>query len=128
MIVRALPLALALVLLVALPSDAAHVDSGVRGDVKAGPVCPVERVPPDPQCAPRGVKTTIRVRSASSHKLVKKVHSGGDGRFKARLRPGSYVLEAQSGAGGWPRCQPQQVAVKAHHFARVHVSCDTGIR
>jgi hypothetical protein len=127
-IARGLLLALVLALFAALPSHAAHVDSGARGDVKASPVCPVERVPPDPQCAPRGFKTTIRVRSASTHKLVKKVHSHNDGRFKARLHPGSYVLQAQSGAGGPPSCQSQQVEVKAHRFVRVHLECDTGIR
>jgi hypothetical protein len=128
-IARGLPCALVLALFAALPAAAAHVDSGARGDVTAGPVCPVESVPPEPQCAPRGFKTTIRVRTTkSTHKLVKKVQSHDDGSFKARLRPGSYVLEPASGSGGRPSCQSQQVRVKAHRFVRVHLDCDTGIR
>src|ERR1700704_5848784 len=35
--------------------------SGIRGNVMAGPTCPVERVPPDPACADRPLSTTITV-------------------------------------------------------------------
>ena len=107
---------------------AAHVDSGVRGDVKTSPTCPVERVPPEPGCAPRGYATTILIRRAATGKLVKKAHSSGDGRFKVRLRPGRYVVEPQSGSGGLPRCASQHVKVKAHRFAKLHLECDSGIR
>ncbi|MEA2375630.1 MAG: hypothetical protein QOD53_2093 [Thermoleophilaceae bacterium] len=125
-------LALALVILAIAaapgPAVAAHIDSGVRGDVKTSPTCPVERVPPDPACAPRGYATTVRIRKAATGRLVKKVQSSGDGRFKARLRPGRYSVQPESGSGGLPRCDPQEVRVKAHRFAKLHLGCDSGIR
>jgi hypothetical protein len=102
------------------------VDSGARGDVKASPVCAVERAPPDPSCAPQGFETVVRVRA--NGRLVKKVRTDGKGRFKARLRPGTYVLDPRDGANGLPRCESRTVTVKAHRFAKVHLACDTGLR
>src|SRR5437764_398930 len=35
--------------------------SGVNGQVLLGPTCPVERIPPDPQCAPKPYSTLVTI-------------------------------------------------------------------
>ena len=37
-------------------------DSGAKGKVLIGPTCPVQRTPPDPNCADKGFETTVQVR------------------------------------------------------------------
>jgi hypothetical protein len=109
-------------------SAADDPDSGVRGRVTAGPTCPVEREPPDPACADRGFETTIRVKVLPARKLVKKVQTGEQGRFRTRLEPGRYRLVPRSGKNGFPRCEPRDVVVRDDQFTRVRLGCDTGIR
>ncbi|MGW2559106.1 carboxypeptidase-like regulatory domain-containing protein [Streptomyces sp. NPDC001514] len=102
--------------------------SGVVGVVVLYPVCPVESVPAEGSEDPcRAVPTeaTVRVRDASDA-LVATTRSGHDGRFRASLRPGEYVLEAT--APGSTGCHPIGVTVTPGTYANVTVHCDTGIR
>ncbi|HSD12348.1 MAG TPA: Gmad2 immunoglobulin-like domain-containing protein, partial [Patescibacteria group bacterium] len=39
--------------------------TGVRGTVTIGPTCPVERIPPEPGCAPKPYATTLRIATAA---------------------------------------------------------------
>ena len=102
-------------------------DSGVKGRITAGPTCPAERYPPDPNCAPRPVETTIKIKSLPERELVKKVHSGENGYFRARLAPGRYRLVPQP-TYELMRCFSKDVTVAKGSFARVQLGCDTGIR
>jgi hypothetical protein len=105
-------------------------DSGVRGDVHTSPTCGgPESIPPRPGCEPRPYETVVSIRELPDGELVKKVRSGKRGRFQARLEPGRYRLRARGGKnGGLPACSSEDVTVKAHQFATVHLGCDTGIR
>lgn len=103
--------------------------SGVRGTVLFGPVCPVERFPPDPACAPRpGAASLSLTRPDGS--TAAQTRAGDDGRFEMQVPPGPYTLQAQNqmkaqiGSG----CGRVEVLVSAGTFSEVIVSCDTGIR
>ena len=104
--------------------------AGVQGTVLFGPVCPVERIPPDPLCVPRPGVARIRVlRSDGS--AAAEVASGPDGRFSIAVGPGTYRVTAAASAPGPGRgCQvePPQATVVARSFFTVSVTCDTGIR
>jgi hypothetical protein len=119
---------LALVLLVAAPANGSG--TGISGRVTSSPTCPVERYPPDPQCAPRGFAARVRVRRASDHRLVKTVVTRGDGRFSIALRAGRYLIGARPASGAsLPRCPPAKtVRVTSGHMTRVAIDCDSGIR
>ena len=91
------------------------------------PTCPVERVPPDPQCAPAPYHGTVRIRTYPQRELVKKVATDSDGHYRARLKPGRYVLRPRNGKR-YPMCDSKVVTVEAHTFTRAHIDCDTGIR
>jgi hypothetical protein len=120
-----LAILVAAALLAAAPAAFSRLHSGVRGRVTASPTCPVERIPPDPSCAPRGYATEIAVWHKG--RVVKRFGTGADGRFRVRLRPGRYLLEPRSGRP-LPRCESQRVKVEHHRFTRASLSCDTGIR
>lgn len=102
------------------------VDSGIRGEATAGPTCPVERYPPDPQCRDRPYQATVRVRRKRTGEAVKDFTARKDGAFTVRLRPGAYRLEPAN--TGFPRGTPRDVTVHAHKFDHVHLEYDTGIR
>lgn len=118
---------------VATPPDATKQVSGngtVRGQVLLGPVCPVERTPPDPACAPKPYKTTIDVWSTVTGSAYKPVPTNAAGEFRLSLAPGSYGLKvsAHTNASLYPRCGEVAIVVVAKQSQNVTVNCDTGIR
>ena len=104
--------------------------SGIAGRVVAGPTCPVERVPPDPQCQPRPLAASLRIHPAGKHSPVDTVRSGSDGRFSIHLAPGVYVVKPLARSGSpLPRPPaPSQVRVRVGRFTHVTITYDTGIR
>lgn len=96
----------------------------MRGLVLYGPTCPVQR---EGQSCTRPYRATIVVRREPSNSLIVRAHSGADGRFTVRLRPGRYQLRPTNGVP-YPRASAQTVTVAAHQYVRVTVSFDSGIR
>jgi hypothetical protein len=119
---------LALVLFVAV--SASGSGAGISGRVTSSPTCPVETMPPQPQCAPRGFRAQVRVRRASDRHLVKTVTTRSDGRFSITIRAGRFLVGARAASGAsLPRCpRAKAVRVTSGHMTRVAISCDSGIR
>ncbi|MEY4746972.1 MAG: hypothetical protein RLZZ416_21 [Candidatus Parcubacteria bacterium] len=113
------------------PSTAA----GAKGRVTAGPTCPVETFPPNPNCAPSAVQTVVNVYRNSA--FVKSTSSDASGYFSVALDPGTYELRANESACAtgsicsgtqYPICTPQSVVVNQSGYTTADISCDTGIR
>ena len=104
--------------------------SGVAGFVLAGPVCPVERVPPDPACAPRAVAGAVLVVRDAAGGEVARTTSSQDGSYRIDLPPGTYTLQPQPVAGllGRPASIPFAVPAGGSEAVRLDVTYDTGIR
>ncbi len=103
-------------------------ESGVRGAVMLGPTCPVERIPPDPNCADKPYQTPVIIfRASDPTSAFFSVNSDTSGKFSALLPPGEYILKA-GGNNYYPRCGQTQVAVEPYAFASTTIYCDTGIR
>lgn len=100
----------------------------VHGQVLLGPICPVERIPPDPACAPKPYKTKIQIFAGkvTAHPY-KTVLTDAAGTFNFSVKPGAYVLHAKGGSL-YPRCADLRIKVLAGRKLNVKMACDTGIR
>ena len=99
----------------------------VFGRVLAGPTCPVERFPPDPDCADQPVAGALLVVARPGGEEVRLVESDAEGRFALRLEPGVYVLQPQPYDGLLGNAPPQEFVVELEPV-ELMVGYDTGIR
>ena len=109
----------------ASPVPKAHV----TGNATARPTCPVETVPPDPNCAPRAIPDAVIVVTAPTGGEVARTKTATDGSFAFDLPSGQYVLvpgEVQ-GLFGRPAPSPFSVAAGGPSIS-LDVQYDTGIR
>ncbi|MBI3618097.1 MAG: hypothetical protein HY210_07785 [Candidatus Omnitrophica bacterium] len=101
---------------------------GIAGEVVLGPRCPVIGPGMEEKCADKGYPTTLVVKTKDGEREVARVRSGVDGRFRAALAPGEYIVAPLPGARPLPYCKMQFVTVEPGQFAPVTIHCDTGIR
>lgn len=99
----------------------------VHGNVILGPTCPVERIPPDPACAPKPYVTRIDIRYLITGAPYQSIATDSSGNFTLLLAPGAYVLSAQNGKT-YPRCTEVPVNVVKGTAQNITMYCDTGIR
>jgi carboxypeptidase family protein len=109
------------------PGSSGKATSGVRGKATAGPVCPVERVPADPACAPRPVVGAVVVVRDGAGTEVGRATTGPDGTYVVPVPPGPYTVTGEKTQGMMRAPGPQPVTV-AEGMAVVDLSYDTGIR
>jgi hypothetical protein len=102
-----------------------RIDSGIRGTVMIGPACPVQRVGLD--CADEPYATELRIVDPVSGKRVAEASSDASGHFEVALPPASYRLEPASSKSP-PSAQPVDANVPPHHYVRVAIRFDSGIR
>ena len=103
--------------------------SGIVGNVLLGPTCPVERNPPDPQCADRPYQTILTVTNSDGTKIITQFSSDSFGNFKINLSAGEYLIKSSNAQSMLPRCSSNGViVVQAGFYTNATVSCDTGIR
>ncbi len=102
----------------------------VAGYLHLGPICPVEKNPPDPNCADTPYKNAkVDISPKAGGALAKSTISDATGSFHADLAPGLYTFKAGPQDGGFlPRCNKTEATVIANKIVSVDISCDTGIR
>lgn len=108
------------------PGGPPLIESGVRGLVTIGPICPVMQkgVP----CPDLPFSATIVIEDGAGDEITR-VRSGDDGIFEVSLDPGSYVLVPESpNPGVPPMAEEQAVVVVADAYTDVLVRYDSGIR
>jgi hypothetical protein len=122
---------LLLVLLLAVGCQTAPITAqqgALQGHIDIGPLCPVERIPPDPACQPTA-KTyaawPIGVYQGTALKAT--LAPDASGNYALELPAGTYTvnLENPSRFGGE---LPQTVTITAGETATLDISIDTGIR
>ncbi|MEO8436834.1 MAG: carboxypeptidase-like regulatory domain-containing protein [Chloroflexota bacterium] len=102
--------------------------SSIGGTATAGPVCPVEKNPPDPACAPRPVPGAVLVIRNAAGTELRRVTTAADGTFVVDLPAGGYVVEPQQVEGLMGTAEPQSVTVLDGTASTIQVIYDTGIR
>ena len=122
-------LCLAVLLLVACDTP----DRGEQGTIlvvaMAGPTCPVESDPPDPECAPRPVPDAAIVLTAPAGRdVVAEGVTDAEGRLTLDVPAGDYRVTAGSVEGLMAAPEPVVVSVIAGITIEVPLSYDTGIR
>jgi hypothetical protein len=101
----------------------------VGGHAMAGPVCPVERNPPDPSCAPRPVSGAVLIITTADGHEVGRATTTADGRWVLALPAGSYTLTPQPVTGLLGVARPVTFTVTAAGSSvSLDVTYDTGIR
>ncbi len=106
--------------------DAPAGESGIRGLVTIGPMCPV--VQKDVPCPDSPFSATIVVEDGAGSEITR-VRSGDADIFEVSLDPGSYTLVPESpNPGAPPTASEQAVDVVADAYTEVLIQFDSGIR
>jgi hypothetical protein len=92
----------------------------------AGPVCPVERIPPDPACLPRPV-AGAEVAVLEGDREIARGASDMNGRLSFTLPHGRYILHPLS-EGTFPIPPADQVVDIGPQPLELALDYDTGIR
>lgn len=117
--------------------DDIDVQPGTGGDgparvtvqLSAGPVCPVETIPPDPNCAPRSVSNAEVTLYDASGKEVATATSDEDGKVSFfEVEAGAYYVIAQPVEGLMGTPDAQAFAVLGGDQVGLSFGYDTGIR
>jgi len=100
--------------------------SRISGYIHMGPTCPVQKNPPDPNCADKPYANAAIVATNSAGKQYSG-QSGADGKFNLALPAGTYTIKIIP-ANKFPRCEEKQATATANNMVSLDISCDTGIR
>jgi hypothetical protein len=100
--------------------------SRINGYIHTGPTCPVQRVPPDPNCADRPYADAVIVATNSAGKQYKG-QSDAAGNFSVAVPAGTYTVKVIS-TNTFPRCEEKAATATANNMLSLDISCDTGIR
>ncbi|MDP9483349.1 MAG: carboxypeptidase-like regulatory domain-containing protein, partial [Chloroflexota bacterium] len=124
----AIVLLLAMGLLGACGGAASTAPTGtVNLTLTAGPVCPVEQIPPDPNCAPRPVADAEVIVLTADGREAGRAKSDAAGRIRLTLPQGRYVIRPVQ-TNTFPSA-PGDVTVDVGTTpVDVALSYDTGIR
>jgi hypothetical protein len=100
------------------------------GTITAGPVCPVEQSPPDPQCAPRPVEGAVIVATDAGGDEVGRATSDADGSYLLAVgETGTVLISGLPVAGLMGTPSPVSLTLNApSEVHRLDFEYDTGIR
>ncbi len=104
----------------------------LEGVISIGPICPVERIPPDPACLPTAETYKaypVSVWTSNRERKIAQINPALDGSFSIDLAPGDYlvVLEKEHNTIGGSNL-PVEVSINSQNKTILNVNIDTGIR
>jgi hypothetical protein len=102
----------------------------LEGRINIGPLCPVERIPPDPRC--QSTEQTfsawpLAVYSSSKETKIADIKSDAGGFYKVKLPAGTYVVNLERKTP-FARSLPKTVIIKEGETTVFDINIDTGIR
>ena len=121
-----------LVLLSACDKDIGLNRGWIEGTISIGPICPVEKIPPDPACKPTAETYKaypVSIFSSDGSIRITRLEPALDGTFTSELAPGKYLIVLDSAnkyIGG--SNLPVLVTIVSHERTQISINIDTGIR
>ena len=104
----------------------------LEGTISIGPICPVEKDPPDPACLPTAEtykSYPVYVCTPDGSKKIELISPALDGTFKTELPAGNYLVKLDKENGGIGSSNlPQEVTIKPLETTTINIDIDTGIR
>jgi hypothetical protein len=104
----------------------------LEGIISIGPICPVERIPPDPACLPTAETYKaypVAVYTVNGGTKILQLMPALDGTFISELPPGDYLVKlssAQNKIGG--SNLPVEISITSQEKTTLDINIDTGIR
>lgn len=118
--------------LITQSSSVATNQGGVlAGHVNIGPICPVERMPPDPACKPTPEMFQTRkifVYKSDKQTIISTISLDDNGNFSENLPVGSYYINMLGQAVGGISGVPTIVKIEDGKTVILNIDIDTGIR
>jgi hypothetical protein len=104
----------------------------LEGVISIGPICPVERIPPDPACLPTAETYKaypVSVWTSDGKQKIAQIYPALDGSYRAELAPGHYlvILEKKQNTVGGSNL-PVEVSINSKDKTILNINIDTGIR
>jgi hypothetical protein len=110
------------------PGTGGEGDVNVAVQLTAGPTCPVEQVPPDPDCAARAVaNATVTIFDPHGNE-VGTTTSNGDGMAAFSVPPGAYYVVPAPADGLMGVAEAQAFSALGGDHVSLLFAYDTGIR
>ena len=104
----------------------------IKGIISIGPICPVEKIPPDPGCLPT-VETykayPVSVYSSDGKKKIVQLNPSLDGSYICEIPDGNYLVildKPQNNIGG--SNLPASISISSKDTTKLNINIDTGIR
>jgi hypothetical protein len=113
-----------------IPPPAGGAEGVLKGKVTIGPICPVERIPPDPRCTapPEAYTSREVIVYLRNGQIYQRKHFNPDGTYLFKLSAGDYVLDIPRAGVGGSKDLPYRFSIRAGEAIVFNFSIDTGIR
>jgi hypothetical protein len=104
----------------------------LEGKISIGPICPVETVPPGPECLPTAdtyKAYPVSIWTADGEKKIADISPALNGSYSIELRQGNYLirLEKEQNSIGSSNL-PIDVSIIPQEATVLNIDIDTGIR
>ena len=104
----------------------------LEGIISIGPLCPVEKDPPDPDCLPTYETFKaypVSIWTSDGRSKITRINPALDGSYRIELVPGNYLvkLEKEQNTIGSSNL-PVQASIVAQKETFLNIDIDTGIR
>jgi hypothetical protein len=104
----------------------------LEGIISIGPLCPVEKDPPDPDCLPTYETFKaypVSIWTSDGRRKITRINPALDGSYRIELVPGSYLikLDREQNIIGSSNL-PVQTSIVAQKETFLNIDIDTGIR
>mgnify|MGYP001580720233 CR=1 FL=1 len=104
----------------------------LEGKISIGPICPVEKDPPDPDCLPTAdtyKAYPVSIWTSDGRRKIMQISPELDGSYITNLEPGNYIIILETGRSNIGSSNlPVEVTIKSDNVTTLDIDIDTGIR